>query len=230
MSSTRLLFICLLATAFATAAISTATAFAEGPVWLVNGKVLEAGHKAKAEGKGSLGFFSTAVKWKIECKKLAESMTVLGGEPGKDEDTLKYSECTVAEPANCSTTEPIVIEANTVLVFLVRKAAGEKWKNATLAEWEKSEEGRYGDEFKSRGKDITEITLSGEKCEEKGTWKITGTFTGIVNNGLEFTHESDNFEFSDGLLKGEGFSSGFMEYFLVNEKHEKTGETFAVTA
>ncbi len=230
MSKARLLVVGLLAAAFAICGTSTAKAFAEGPVWLVNHKVLEAGQKAKAEGKGNLGFFSTGVKWKIECKKLAESMTVLGGEPGKDEDTLKYSECKVAEPEHCTVTEPIVLEVNTTLVFLVRKAAGEKWKNATLAEWEKSAEKRYGDEFKARGKDLTEITLSGEKCTEAGKWKITGTYTGIVNNGLEFTHESDNLKFGDGIEESEGFVTGFMEYWLINEKHEKTEEAFEVTA
>jgi hypothetical protein len=227
MSRARLFTVGLLAAAFAMGAVTSATALAvEGPTWLVNNAKLEAGETRKADGKGTLSFVVNTVL-KIECGKLSEKMNVLGGEPGKDEDSLAYSECTVVIPAACKAKEPITLETDTTLVFLVRAAAGEEWKTAaTKAAYEAGAEKRLGDEFKPKvGETIGTITLEG--CASEGAYKIQGSYIGIVNNGLEFTKESSNNKIK--MAGKAGYVFGFMEYAIVNGAGEATGEAFGVS-
>lgn len=237
MLTTRLLFVALLVAGLVMCGVATAPAFAGGPVWLVNGKVLKAGETVEAEGHGALSFVVEKLTLRIECKTLKETMKAIGGEPGTDTDELVYSECSVVKPAEgCEVKEDkIVIESNTTLVFLVRKAVGEEWKTATKKEWEESVEKRLGDEFKAKkaGEVLGEVEVlseAGKECLMKGKYQIKGTYTGIVNSGLEFFKESSKIKVNGPSGEFEGFATGFMEYFLVNEKGEPTGEPFQVSA
>lgn len=222
MSKLRAIAAAALVAAIVTGGVATASAFAEGPLWVVNGKKLEAGETRKAEGKGTLTFVASTLL-KIECGKLTEKMEVIGGDPGTDEDILEYSECTVVVPAGCKVKQPIVIEALTKLVYLA-KAAG-KWEVVTKAGYEAAAEKGLGDEFTPKaGETLSNITLEG--CAREGVIKLKGKYVGLVNNGLNFSKETgENIKFGSNT----GYVSGLMEYFIVNEAGEATGESFAVT-
>lgn len=223
MSKLRAIAAAALVAAIVTGGVATASAFAEGPLWVVNGKKLEAGETRKAEGKGTLTFVASTLL-KIECGKLTEKMEVIGGDPGTDEDVLEYSECTVVVPAGCKVKQPIVIEALTKLVYLAK--AGGEWKVVTKAEYEAAGEKGLGDEFtaKKGGETLSEITLEG--CAREGVITLKGKYVGLVNGGLHFSKETgEKIKFSGT----QGYVSGLMEYFIVNEAGEATGESFAVT-
>ena len=224
----------LLVASVAIAGVASATAFAEGPVWLRNGKKLEAGEKLTAEGRGTISFLVEGLSLTIECKSLTEKLTALGGAPGTDEDILEYTECKVTKPVEgCEVKEEkAVIESNTALVFLARNAAGEKWKVVTQREWENATERQFGDEFKAKkaGEVLGEVTVEGVGCAMTGVYKIKGSYTGVVNNGLEFTKESSNIKVSGPSGEFAGLATGFMEYFIVNGNGEPTGEAFEVAA
>lgn len=196
-----------LVAAFTLCGAGAATAQAEGPHWLVNNVELKAGESVKTLGKGTLTFFVNELKLKIECKKLTEKMTLDGGGPGTDEDNLQYSECTVVEPANCFVKQPIVLEGLSTLKFL--KQEGGKWKIVTEAEWAGAEVKGFGDKFVG-GKEaiISVITLEGAECVDKGSYNLTGSYTGRVNGGLEFLSELDELLFN----KKAGVATGLLEY------------------
>jgi hypothetical protein len=187
--------------------LATAEASAEGPVWLVNGVLLKAGESINAVGKGTLFIVVPGIKLRIECKKLTEKTVLKGGEPGTDEDKLEYSECVVTEPAGCKVKQPIVLEANTTLKFLI-KAAG-KWKVATEAEWGAAAEKGFGDKFVGKKEGVfSKVTVEG--CADEGVFGLSGNYTGLVNSGLEFISELDELKFglnaatATGLLEYEG--------------------------
>jgi hypothetical protein len=188
-------FAIALAVATSALGVATATAYAEGPVFLVNGVKLEAGKTVNADGKGTLFFTATpfGVKVEITCTELKEKMLLKGGEPGTDEDKLEFSKCTVGKPANCTVKEPILLESNTTLQFLIGGLGA--WKVANEAEWNAAAKKGFGDKFVGKGAEetVTEVTLEGANCALKGKpFKVSGNYTGIVNNGIEFISELDN--------------------------------------
>lgn len=192
---------------FVLGTVGAASAFAEGPVWEVKGKVLKAGEQANVTGKGFLAFVTTVLgkNLKIECKKLDDEMTLKGGEPGTDEDRLKYSECKVTEPSGCKTAEDITLETNTTLVFLIKSAG--KWVTAKQAEWEAAGEKGYGDKFVGKvGGVITTVEVTG--CALEGEYELKGSYTGLVNKGLEFISELDSLTFGTAAA----VATGFLEY------------------
>jgi hypothetical protein len=208
---------CTLALIIVAAFVGTASAsaFAEGPKWLVNGVLLEAGKTVKALGKGSVFFavlFGTTLR--IECKSSVEKLTLIGGEPGKDEDVLQYKECVVtSDPEVCEVTPNITIEANTTLVYLVKKAG--KWVSATKAEYEAAGEKALGDKLVGKGEEELLATFTvkskpGMTCPDAiSNGKLRGNYTGIVNGGLEFTSEiASNVKF----VGHEAIPTGLLEY------------------
>lgn len=219
--------------AYALVGLAASPALAEGPVWLVNGKELKAGSSVEADGKGYLFFQVNGLEFTVECKKLTDTMGIKGGAPGTDSEHLEYSECMVVEKLpTCTADEPISVESETTLVYLIRKAAGEEWKAVTEARWEeaiiKGEQYAFGDEFKPKaGSFFTVKVLSkeGQICAVAGEYTATGTYHGLVNFGLEFTKESSKLEVNGK----EAFATGFIEYFIINAKKEATGETLEVS-
>ena len=154
-------------------------------------------------------FFVKELSLKIECKKLTEKMTLNGGGPGTDEDNLQYSECTVIEPANCKVKQPIVLEGTTTLKFLI--LVGGKWTIATEAEWEKAATKGFGDKFVGNKEAIISmVTIEGALCPapDRGTFNLTGSYTGLVNGGLEFISELDELLFA----KKPAIATGLLEY------------------
>jgi hypothetical protein len=187
--------------------VGAATASAEGPHWLVNGVELKEKESVKAVGKGNLSFLVEGLGLRIQCKSLAEKMTLKGGGPGTDEDVLQYKECVVVEPANCTVKEPIVLETTTTLKYLIKPAG--KWVIATQAEWEKAAIKGFGDKFVGKKEaTIGSVTVEGAKCADAGLYNLTGSYTGVVNNGLEFISELDELLFN----KKAAIATGLLEY------------------
>jgi hypothetical protein len=189
--------------------VGTATAAAEGPLWLVNGVELKAGEKVKAVGGGTLFFEVAEFGLTIECTKLTEKMTLIGGKPGTDEDVLVYTGCKVKAPNGCKASETITLESNTKLKFLIK--VGGKWKRATEAEWEAkpAAERGFGDEFVGKtGGVIGTFTLTGAECLREGRYSLTGSYVGLVNNGLEFISELDELK----LGTAKAVATGRLEY------------------
>lgn len=219
--------------AYVLVGLAASPASAEGPVWLVNGKELKAGSSVEADGKGFLFFQVNGLEFTVECKKLTDTMGVKGGAPGTDSEHLEYSECMVAEKLpTCTADEPISVESETALVYLIRKGAGEEWKVVTEERWEEAikngEQYAFGDEFKPKaGSFFTVKILSkeGQTCAVAGEYTATGTYHGLVNGGLEFTKESSKLEVNGK----QAFATGFIEYFIINAKKEVTGERLEVS-
>jgi hypothetical protein len=210
--------------------IAVAPAFAEGPLWRVNGNKLTAGQLVKTAGKGTLSFVVSGLEFTVLCETLTDKTLIAGGDPGKDEDNLSYSNCmVVGELPTCSVTEPIAIESNTLLVYLIRKEAGQEWKKVTEREWElapgRGEQRQYGDEFKPKtGSLLYKVKVNGSSCTWKGEYNASGTYRGLVNSGLEFSKET-----SDLLVNNkDAFATGFLEYWIVNGADERTGEDLLV--
>src|SRR4029077_10626755 len=199
----------------------------EGPIWLVNGVELKAGETAKTEGKGVLTFVVNGLGFTVACEEMTDSTTLIGGDPGKNEDHLQYKKCMVAEKlTKCKVEEPIDVESNTKLVYLLRKAVGEAWKSATENEWlkgpEKGEQQGFGNEFTHEaGKPFCKVKIEkvgAEVCPEEGVYEATGAYGGVfVGPGLlEFTKET-----SALLVNGkEAFATGLIESWIVNGKGE----------
>jgi hypothetical protein len=207
MSSRRQRCVVGLMAVFVVSGAAAAGAFAEGPHWLVNGVELKAGESVKTLGKGTIAFVVNELKLKIECKKLTEKMTLNGGGPGTDEDNLQYSECAVLEPPNCKVKQPIVLEGKSTLKFLIQ--VGGKWLAATEAEWEAAAVKGFGDRFVGAKEAIIGvITLEGAECKDVGSYNLTGSYTGLVNGGLEFLSELDELLFN----KKVGVATGLLEY------------------
>jgi hypothetical protein len=219
----------------AASGITAAPAFAEGPAWQIKGKELKAGETAKISGFGTLSFVVPELEVTVVCEELTDNTTLFGGIPGTDKDHLQYSKCmVVGKLPTCKAEEPIDIKSNTKLVFLIKKAAEEFWKEATKNEWEKApekgEQRAYGDEYSPEMGEtlfvVNVVKVGGEICTAAKEYKATGAFGGIVNGNL--------FEFSDasGALKINGkpaYVTGLIENDVVNEKGEFTGETFGVS-
>ena len=223
------IIVVVLAIAAAIGGSAAAAASAEGPIWRVNGVELKAGETIKTAGRGTLSFVVNGLTFTVSCESLTDKTELFGGQPGRDEDHLKYSNCmVVGKLSTCTPEEPIDIETNTILVYLIRAGAGEKWKPATEAEWiragERSERRAYGDEFQKEGEDLFKVKINGASCAVKGTYKAVGSYRGLVVGGLEFTDESSELE-----VNGKGaFATGLLEYWPVNEAGEATGQTLEV--
>jgi hypothetical protein len=183
----------------------------KGPVWLINGAKLAAGKTAKVTSEKGPIFFFFFPKGKAkvlgECKKEKYKGTLSGGIPGTDTNTVEFSECAVAEPAGCKVTEPIKIGTITRLVYLWRKANGEKWKVTSQAEYKarklEGAQTQLGDlNEPERGKTVVTVEITGcVEEKENGKHLVTGFFTGIVNNAaesLEFTKETSNLFYEEG--------------------------------
>jgi hypothetical protein len=196
--------------AFAFGAVASAAAQAEGPVWFVKGVELKSGETAKVVSKNTTSYALVGklagVTVEIVCTAVADKSTLIGGAPGKDENTIEFTKCTLKLPAEsgCKVAEPIVAKTLTNLVFLSRKASTEKWKVQTEKEYEeapgKKEERAIADEFKpASGETFVTITLSGcNKAHEAldGAFPVKGTDFGITKGKLlEFTKETSNLTF-----------------------------------
>lgn len=92
------------------------------------------------------------VSVKIECTKVHEEGSINTG--GEGTATLQFKSCTAAKPANCTVSEPITTEVNTLLI---------------------GPEPGVENEFKPKGTSFTTITLTGAECKLKEPFPVTGT-------------------------------------------------------
>jgi hypothetical protein len=115
MLKVRVVLLALVAVFVASAAASAVAQAQTGPVWHVNGSKLEAG-KTKAITDKNVAGKEAKLKGTIAgaevvilCKTVKSSGILIGGSPGKDEETIEFSNCKVEGQENC-----VVTVANTV--------------------------------------------------------------------------------------------------------------------
>jgi hypothetical protein len=121
MKRIRIVGLALLAV-FAVAAVASATASATACTtycWKVGAKTLEEGEEAALKGEASSSYTLTGkafgfIEIAVTCKKAATTGKLLGGEPGKDEATIKYTECS---SSSCTPHEPIETKAKSEVVL-----------------------------------------------------------------------------------------------------------------
>jgi hypothetical protein len=156
MSRLRLALLAAVVAALTSVAIA---ASAQAHFYRVSGAELGAGAKdaleANTETAQTQELLGTpfGVATHINCSKLATSGEIEGTNKGKA--TLKYSECTVTKPANCTVKEPIEVKATTLLVG--------------------SEPGVEVEFKPETSETFTTITLLGASCSIKEPFNVTGT-------------------------------------------------------
>ena len=106
---------------FAISAVASASASAACTkyCWLVGGKALAEGKEEALTGAASSSYTLTGkafgfIEVAITCKKAATTGKIIGGEPGKDEATIKYTECS---SGTCTPVEPIETKAKSEVVL-----------------------------------------------------------------------------------------------------------------
>jgi hypothetical protein len=98
-----------LAVAAIAVATSAATASAAGPLWRLNGAALESGKTIPITGENYSG---TVVKLKTTIQSVATTIlcsaaikgALIGGSPGKGEETIEYKSCSVEGLSGCEVT------------------------------------------------------------------------------------------------------------------------------
>ncbi len=101
MSKARLVLLSLVAVTLVSAVWSATAAAQEGPVWHVNGKKLEAAEVAAFKAENYAGSTATlsatilSIKVTIVCKSFTGEGLIIGGSPGKNEETIEFKECEV---------------------------------------------------------------------------------------------------------------------------------------
>jgi hypothetical protein len=100
---------------------AVASAWAAGPVWLVNGVKLESGKTEALKGEASSSYTLTGkalgfVEIAVTCKKAKTTGVLVGGEPGTDGATIRYTECT-SNSGLCTPVEPIETKVDSEVVY-----------------------------------------------------------------------------------------------------------------
>jgi hypothetical protein len=153
---------------FAIAAVASASASAAACTkycWLygAKGTALEKGEEQALTGEASSSYTLTGkafgfIEIAITCKKAATTGKIIGGEPGKDEAVIKYTECS---SGSCTPTEPIETKAKSEVVLYT--SSSKKY---------------WGDLFSAKESSgvFTVIECSGLKAE------VTGNIVGELLN------------------------------------------------
>jgi hypothetical protein len=115
MLKVRVVLLALVAVFVASVAASAVAQAQTGPVWHVNGSKLEAGKtkaitdKNVAGKEAKLAGEIAGAKVVILCATVKSTGILIGGNPGKDQETIEFSNCKVEGQPNC-----VVTVANTV--------------------------------------------------------------------------------------------------------------------
>ncbi len=100
----------VLLTAIGLVSTNAVASAATGPVWHVNGSKLAAGETRSIRGEnfsGSLVKLKATIKEKaatISCSVAKIEGKLIGGNPGKDEETIEYSSCALEGSTGCEVT------------------------------------------------------------------------------------------------------------------------------
>ncbi len=146
------------------------------PIWLINGAELKAGEKRIAESPaGGFSFFVGVEGTQLEilCNDATARVEFIGGVPGTDTDSMKFTECKVVKPAACTLKEPSFSFASSTELAI----AAEKFYDVFF--------GDAGDK----------IVVEGAECFLKGTLSLAGAFYGeVVGETIKFVEERGTLE------------------------------------
>jgi hypothetical protein len=187
---------------FAISAVASASASAACTknCWKVGGAILPAGEEAALKGEASGSYTLTGkafgfIEISITCKKAATTGSLIGGEPGTDTATIKYTECT---SGSCTPKEPIETKAKSEVVTYTA-----------------SSKTYWGDLFFSTGV-FTTIECSGLKAE------VTGSIVGeLLNEAKEKIEVGKEVEQAKGYVNFAGSNS---EAYTNSKGEAKTAE------
>jgi hypothetical protein len=171
--------------------------------WHVNGSELASGKSEALKGEATgaytltgkaLGFIEIAVT----CKKAATTGKLIGGEPGTDEATIKYTECS---SSSCTPAEPIETKAKSEIVLFT--SSSKKY---------------WGDLYSAKESSgvITVIECSGLKAE------VTGNVVGeALNSSKEKVEVGKETQGTKGYTT---FTGGKSSKYTNSKGEEKTAE------
>jgi hypothetical protein len=203
MKRIRIVGLALLAV-FAVAAVASATASATACTsycWKVGGKTLEEGEEAALKGEASSSYTLTGkafgfIEIAVTCKKAATTGKLVGGSPGKDEATIKYTECS---SSSCTPHEPIETKAKSEVVSYTE--GGKKY---------------WGDLFSAGSSGIFTVIECTLKAE------VTGSIVGeLLNEAKEKIEVGKETEEASGFVNFTGANSS---KYTNQKAEEKTAE------
>lgn len=189
---------------FAISAVASASASAAcNYCWHVGGSELASGKSEALKGEASGSYTLTGkafgfIEVAVTCKKAATTGKLTGGEPGTDEATIKYTECS---SSLCTPHEPIETKAKSEVVLYT--ANSKKY---------------WGDLFTAKEASgvITEI-----QCGSL-TAKVTGGVVGeLLNEAKEKIEVGKEVEAKKGYT---AFSGAKSEKYTNSKGEEKTAE------
>jgi hypothetical protein len=190
---------------FAISAVASASASAACTkyCWLVGGKALAEGKEEALTGAASSSYTLTGkafgfIEVAITCKSAATTGKIIGGEPGKDEATIKYTECS---SGTCTPVEPIETKAKSEVV-LYTSSSKKYWGDLFFA---KESSGVF-----------TVIECSGLKAE------VTGNIVAeVLNEAKEKVEVGKEVEQAKGYVNFTGTNS---ESYTNEKAESKTAE------
>jgi hypothetical protein len=108
----RMVLLALVAVFVASAAASAVASAQTGPVWYVEGSQLKAGSTVAITDENAAGenavlegsLIGTPIR--IECKTVTSEGELIGGNPGKNKETISFTSCKDVKNTKCSVTVP----------------------------------------------------------------------------------------------------------------------------